>query len=66
MTFAIIGRECAPGIFDGRPVVVPGAVSSNTTEADFLSVLVQHRRNLGTRLGFHHVPGRLRLRADAL
>jgi hypothetical protein len=45
---------------------VPGAVSSNTTEADFLSVLVQHRRNLGTRLGFHHVPGRLRLRADAL
>jgi heavy-metal-associated domain-containing protein len=66
MTFAIIGSERAPGILDGRPVVVPSAVSSKTAETEFLRVLARNRMLLGPRLDFHYVPGRLRLRAAGL
>lgn len=66
MTFAIIGSERAPGILDGRPAVAPCALSSNSAETEFLRILARHRSAFGMRTELHHVPGRLRLKADAL
>lgn len=66
MTFAMVGSGCAPGILDGRKAVVPSAVSSNSSETDLLSVFARQRMALGTWPDFHHVPGRLRLRAEGL
>ena len=63
MTFSV-GSVCAPGIHDARPALVPSAIPS--TETDFLRLLARIRTSLGTPLEFHHVAGRLRLRAGAL
>jgi hypothetical protein len=66
MTFAMVGSGCAPGILDGRAAAVPSAVSSNSSETDFLRIFARQGLALGTRPDFHHVPGRLRLRAEGL
>jgi len=66
MTFAMVGSACAPRTLDGRTAVMPSAVSFNSSEPDFLSVFARQRMALGTRPDFHHVPGRLRLRAEGL
>ena len=66
MSFAIIERERAPGILGRRPAVESSAVLPYETAADFLRVLARQRANLGARPDFHHLPGRLRLRGDAL
>ena len=65
MTLPITGSQRAPGILDGRPATAPSALSFDSAEAELLRVLARHRL-LGTWLDFHHVPGRLRLRAEAL
>lgn len=66
MTFTSVGSLCAPGILDARLAILPSAVSSSTAETDFLRLLARTRTSLGTPLEFHHVAGRLRLRAGAL
>ena len=66
MTFTSVGSACAPGILDRRPALVPRAGSFKTAETDFLRLLARIRTSLGTPLDFHHVAGRLRLRAGAL
>ena len=66
MTFAIIGSERAPGILDRRPADEPSAISANPATADFLRIFARHRAVLGMRRDFHHVAGRLHLRAEAL
>jgi hypothetical protein len=65
MTFAITGAGRAPGILDGRSAVAPSAVSLNLAAAEFREILERHRCRLA-RPDFHHVPGRLRLRDDAV
>ena len=66
MTFPIVGSKCAPGILDERAAVVPGAVSLSVNESDFVRIFRRQRMMLGARPEFHHVPGRLRFRAEEL
>lgn len=68
MTFAIVGSERAPGLLDERSaaIVVPGALSSSSNEAALLRILARHRAALGGQPYLHHLPGRLRLKAEGL
>jgi hypothetical protein len=36
MTFPIFGSECAPGVFDTRPTVEPGATQINAVAIDLV------------------------------
>jgi hypothetical protein len=58
----------APGILDERSaaIVVPDAFSTNSNEVALLRILERRRAALGGQPEFHHVPGRLRLKADGL
>ena len=62
---AMIGSARAPGILDRRLVVEPIA-ASNLVEPDSLRLLMRQHMAACVPLDFHHVPGRLRLKSDAL
>jgi hypothetical protein len=66
MIFSIVGSECAPGILARHPVVAPDGALPTATPIDFGRLFALDRVPMGTPLDFHHVPGRLRLKADAL
>ena len=50
MTFPICGSECAPGILDIRPTIVPGTLRINSATIDLARLLGLDRLPSGRRL----------------